>query len=187
MRAAIAALLWSMLTWVLAEPALAGDCGERLTVAPMLTPLWTPLPYGGNVRFDHTFSCPETRGASQALTVDVGAVPIWIGHTGWFPTLRQQVGLHLEPAARGRVPGGPYMAVRLGITELFFDGTYVVAVPGAVLGYRYEARSGFTAQFGAGLEFWLGEFEGTGWPAIELRAGKAFGRAAAAPASGARL
>lgn len=167
------------MVWLVIGGAQAGDCGERLTVAPMMTPLSAPLPYGGNVRFDHTLRCPETRGTSLALTIDAGAVPIWIYHTGWFLTLRQQFGLQIEPAARGTVPGGPYIAVRTGLTELFLGEVSVAVLLGTALGYRYESRSGLVLQLGAGAEAWIPtepKVDLAGWPVLELRAGYAFGR-----------
>ena len=162
---------------VLLVAALASDCGVRLTVAPLMTPQWLPqLPYGGSIRLDTTVYCPDQRGASAALTLDLGAVPLWVYHTGWFPTFRQQVGLQIEPAARGEVPGGPYITMRVGLSEILYDRVYLSVQPAVVFGYRYEASSGFTAQFGGGVEAWAPAWIAPVWPVVELRAGMMLGR-----------
>lgn len=157
------------------------DCGERLTFAPVVVPQGVPLPYGGSVRLDATVYCPEARGTSAAVVLDVGAVPIWAHHLGYFPMFRQQIGLQVEPAARGVIPGGPYVTARLGIAEILYNGTHVSVLPGIVFGYRHESRSGFTAQFGAGVEAWAPPWFVPAWPVVELRAGMVLGRPDNAP------
>jgi hypothetical protein len=152
----------------------SADCGDRITVAPLVTPFDLPLPYGGSVRFDRTLDCEGPGGPSVALTFDVGAVPLWVHHTGYFLTLRQQLGVHIEPPSRHPRLGGAYVAMRTGVSELLFDDPIVALIPGFVAGFRWESRTRFTFQLGAGGEVWMPLAEGfemSPWPVVELRFG----------------
>ena len=171
-----------MLLQALASLAAAADCGQRVTVAPMMLHPTPIVPMGASIRLDATLQCPERRGPSVAISFDLAVGTAWVHRFGTYPSFRQLIAFSIEPAARGTVPGGPYVSPRLGVIELFgvseIEGrdTLVSVLPGITFGYRYEARSGFTLLAGAGVEGWIPEWTFPLFPVVELRVGYAFGR-----------
>jgi hypothetical protein len=171
------------LALVLSDVAAARDCAHRLTLAPMAVqglPAWTapPVPFGASLRLDGVVICPAPDSEAAitpgtvALHVDLAYAPVWVYHAGSYPSLRQQVGLHVEPWAltSGRLQGA-YFGVRLAVAQWFLRPTWHRALPSAVVGYRVESGRG-TLQIGAGI---VSRGEEGLFPILELRGGVLLG------------